>query len=148
MEYIEIKDDKDMKKLLQVFNWFHDSCIKELKYYSGGYVEENGSMYPFNSSRCVKVIFQSQTANIRVIEMKFDGIKKLNLVPRDEKYDCVIYGASLKKINGLFYWSEWENFKIEDLIKEDGTWISAQKISWRPLKNAFGDKKLYQFIRN
>jgi hypothetical protein len=146
MDYIEIKDEMDIEKLMQEFNWFHDSCIKELDYYSGGYVDEDGSMYSFNSSRCVKMIFQSQNAKARVIELKFDGIKKLNLFPRDEDYDCIIYGASLKRIDNMFYWSEWENFKIEDLTKEDGTWISSRQISWRVLENAFGNKKKYQII--
>lgn len=144
--YIEIKNDKDIEELMREFNGFHDSCIKELTYYSGGYVGEDGSMYPVNSSRCVKVVFQSQCAEERVIEVKFEKIRKLNLLPRDEEYDCIIYEASLKKIDGMYFWSEWDNFKIEDLEKEYGTYISAEKVSWRPLKNAYGNKELYQLI--
>jgi hypothetical protein len=144
VDYIELKNNKDIEKLMQKFNWFHDSCIKELQYYSGGYVGEDGSMYPFNSARCVKVIFQSQDTNAGVIELKFDGIKKLNLIPRNEEYDCIIYSASLEKIGNIFYWSEWGDFEIEDLTKEEGTWVSAEKVSWRTLKNAYGNKKIYQ----
>ena len=29
-------------------------------------------------------------------------------------------------------------FKIEDLYKEAGTWVSVDKISWCQLENAFG----------
>lgn len=101
--YIEIKNNEDTEELMKEFNWFHDSCIKELVYYSGGYVGEDGSMYPFNSSRCVKIIFQSQSANTRVIEVKFEKIQKLNLLPRDEDYDCVILGATLKKSMIYFF---------------------------------------------
>lgn len=144
MNYIEIKLDSDIEKLMEEFGWFHNNCIKELQYYSGGYVDEDGGMYPLNSVRNVKIIFQSQNAHTRVIEMKFEKIQKLNLVPRDEDYDCIIYEASLKKIHNLFFWSEWENLKIEDLQKENGTWISAQKVSWRPLKDAFGSQEMYQ----
>ena len=143
MEYFEINDERDIENLMKEFNHFHDSCIKEIKYYSGGYVDEKGAMYPFNSERCVNIIFQSQGANTRVIEMKFEKIKKLNLSPRNEEYDCVIYGATLVKINDLFYWSEWENLKIEDLKNEEGTWISAEKLSWRRLENATGNKEIY-----
>ena len=144
MDYIELKNNKDIEKLMQKFNWFHDSCIKELQYYSGGYVGEDGSMYPFNSARCVKIIFQSQDTIAGVIELKFDGIKKLNLIRRNEEYDCIIYSASLEKIGNIFYWSEWGDFEIEDLTKEEGTWVSAEKVSWRTLKNAYGNKKIYQ----
>ena len=143
MNYFEIKKDDDIEKLMREFNYFHDSCIKEIKYCSGGYVDDKGAMYPFNSERSVNVIFQSQNANTRVIEMKFEKIKKLNLVPRDEEYDCIIYDASIKKVNDLFYWSESGDFKLEDVGEEDGTWISAENISWRPLENACGNKKIY-----
>ena len=141
--YTQIKDNKDIEELMDSFGWFHDSCIKELEYYSGSYVDSNRCMYPFNSSRCVRMVFQSQNTAISTIEMKFDKIKKLNLIPRNEEYDCIIYGASLKKIDGLFYWSEWTGFKIEDITREHGTWISAQEVSWRPLRNALGEERIY-----
>lgn len=143
MEYIEMREQSDIELLMKRFNYFHDSCIKELKYCSGGYVDEDGSMYPFNSSRCVEMICQSQNAVIRVIEIKFEGVHQLNLVPRDENYDCVIHGASLKKMDELYYWSEWENLNAEDLERGGGTWISAETVSWRSLNNAFGSKKIY-----
>lgn len=143
MEYIKINSDKDIEILMNKFNGFHDSCLKELRYYSGSYVDNDGGMYPFNSIRCITIIFQSQNADIRAIEMKFEKIEKLNLFPQNEEYDSIIYGASIKKIDNIFYWSEWENFRFEDLDKEEGTWLSAQKISWRPLENALGEKRIY-----
>ena len=143
MEYIKINSDKDIEILMNKFNGFHDSCLKELRYYSGSYVNNDGGMYPFNSIRCITIIFQSQNADIRAIEMKFEKIEKLNLFPQNEEYDSIIYGASIKKIDNIFYWSEWENFRFEDLDKEEGTWLSAQKISWRPLENALGEKRIY-----
>ncbi|RDU25249.1 hypothetical protein [Anaerosacchariphilus polymeriproducens] len=141
---MEIKNEQDIMELMQEFNWFHDSCIKELKYLSGGYVNEDGSMYASNSIRSLSIIFQSQNARARVIELKFDLINKLNLVPSNDKYDCVIYDASLVKIDNIFYWSDWEDFKIEDINTEDGTWISGQKVSWRILKDCFGELEIYQ----
>ena len=143
MEYIKINSDKDIEILMNKFNGFHDSCLKELRYYSGSYVDNDGGMYQFNSIRCITIIFQSQNADIRAIEMKFEKIEKLNLFPQNEEYDSIIYGASIKKIDNIFYWSEWENFRFEDLDKEEGTWLSAQKISWRPLENALGEKRIY-----
>lgn len=135
MEFKEIKNEEDIMGLMQEFNWFHDSCIKELKYISGGYVDEDGSMYPFHSIRGLTIVFQSQNARARVIELKFDLVNELNLVPKNEEYDCVIDEASLVKIGNDFYWSEWENFKIEDINEVDGTWLSGQKVSWRKLIN-------------
>lgn len=76
--------------------------------------------------------------------MKFDLIQKLNLVPRNEDYDCVIYDASLVKIDDMFYWSEWGNFKIADIVNEDGTWISSKEVSWRQLPEKYlGEELIY-----
>ena len=67
--YTQIKDNKDIEELMDSFGWFHDSCIKELEYYSGSYVDSNRCMYPFNSSRCVRMVFQSQNGRHKA----FDG---------------------------------------------------------------------------
>jgi hypothetical protein len=145
----KISTQDDVQELMKKFGSFHDSCIKELRYISGGYVskgysDQNRPMYPLNSKRSVNIIFQSQNADYSVIEMKFDYIQKLNLVPRNEDYDCVIYDASLVKIGDLFYWSEWGDFKIEDIINENRTWISSKEVHWRQLPEEFlGDKLIY-----
>lgn len=47
---------------MQEFVGFHDSCIKEIKYVSGCYVDRERSMQPINSIRKVEVVFQSQIA--------------------------------------------------------------------------------------
>jgi hypothetical protein len=137
VKFKEIQDQEDIQELMIKFGYFHDSCIKEIYYISGGYVGDNRAMYPINSDRTVHIIFQSQAAEYSVIEMKFNSINKLNLVPRNDDCDCIIYDASLIKIDYLFYWSEWVNFGINDIDKEYGTWISAEKVSWRPLSDSF-----------
>jgi len=146
MEFNKINTQEDIQELMNKFGFFHDSCIKEIKYISGGYVskkvsDKNRTMCPVNSIRSVYIIFQSQNTDCSVIEMKFDFIQKLNLVPRNEDYDCIINDASLVKINNLFYWSEWESFDIEDIEIENGTWISSKEVGWRQLpEECLGDK--------
>lgn len=148
MNFYCINSQKDIDFLMESFGYFHDSCIKEIKYVSGGYVELNHSMYPFNSLRTINIIFQSQNAPMPVIEMQFDLINRMNLEPRDENYDCIIYSASLVKINNIYYWSEWNDFKVADIENGYGTWISSQKIKWRPLTKAIGKEIIYGYIQN
>lgn len=143
MEYNIIETQEDINLLMREYKGFHDSCIKELSYYSGGYVSADRAMYPFNSVRNVSAIFQSQISEHPTIEMRFELIHRLNLQPRLENYDCIIYDASLVKLGVLFYWSEWDGFQLEDIDSQKGTWLSAERIKWRLLENSLGEDKVY-----
>ena len=44
MDWIEVKDSKDIEILLDKFGGFHDSCLKELYMWTESYVDENLSM--------------------------------------------------------------------------------------------------------
>lgn len=143
MDYYKVITNDDIKYLMNEFNFFHDSCMKEVKYVSGSYVEKDGSINPFNSLRNLSVIFQSQSSKYPVIELVFEGIHKVTLLPKKDDYDCIIYIADLKKINNIFYWAEWEKFNIEDCKKDYGSWISAEGIKWRVIENALGDNEFY-----
>lgn len=131
MEFKIINNVNDIALLMQEFCNFHDSCIKEIKYISGSYVDDNKSMQPINNERKVCIIFQSQMSKYKTIEVQFIKTKRFNLEPCNEKYDCSIHGATLTKVDGLYYWSEWDNFNIMDINVKKGTWISSEEICWR-----------------
>lgn len=143
MEFRTIDNDEDMINLMQEFGYFHDSCIKEIKYVSGGYVGRDYAMNPFNSKRNLCVIFQRQSEESSVIELVFEELIKLNLEPSNGDYDCIIFEASLKRVNGIFYWCEWENFSLSDLDNVNGTWISSNKVKWRVLEDALGEEEIF-----
>lgn len=143
VSYNVIKNDNDILKLMEDYNYFHDSCIKELHYLSGGWVGEDLAMSPFNVQRKISIIFQRQGRPNSVIELVFLGVNKLNLEPRDEKYDCIILGASLKIVNDLIYWSEYDDCNENNLANEEGTWISASQVMWRVLPDALGEKQIF-----
>ncbi len=138
-----IDNQESIDYLMNQFNGFHDSCIKEVKYVSGAYVSKNGAINPFDSTKTMTIIFQSQGANIRTIEMKFDGIVRFNLCPKGEMEDAVLYGASILYYNGLIYWSSLYDVKLSELEDCDSTWVSSERISWRALDNCLGDKIIY-----
>jgi hypothetical protein len=147
MDFKQIESSEDIECLMKKLLRFHDSCIKEIRYISGGYVSEEKTMHPFNSKRIVYMLIQSQHSEIPVIELQFNLIDKLNLKPKFGDYDCVIYEASLIKKNDLFYWSERAGFDTQDADNDNITWISAKELSWRPLENALGERELYQYHR-
>ena len=65
-----------MKKI----NFFHDCCIKELKYSSGAYVNNRYEMYPVNDKRILNVAFQCQSEENGMFELEFQGLKYLKII--------------------------------------------------------------------
>ena len=46
----KITSNQDIINFMELISGFHDSCIKELRYYSGAYVDKDLSMYTIISS--------------------------------------------------------------------------------------------------
>ena len=76
----EITDENSLKEFMERVSFFHDSCIKEMHYLSGAYVNENLDMYPVNDRRILRVIIQRQYEEDSMIEMEFQGIKILKVI--------------------------------------------------------------------
>lgn len=70
----DIANENDLKNFMDAMYGFHDSCIKEIKYISGAYVNEKLSMSPVNSQRILSVIIQRQFEDPSAIEMQFAGL--------------------------------------------------------------------------
>ncbi len=56
----EIKDESDLQSFLEYIRYFHDSCIKELRYVSGAYVDHRLAMIPINKQRNLRSLLQQQ----------------------------------------------------------------------------------------
>ena len=67
----EICTEKDISFLMETVGYFHDSCLKELKYVSGAYVNADLSMHPINDMRELKMIIQRQDESPSAIELVF-----------------------------------------------------------------------------
>lgn len=142
MNYIQINTESDIQKLNEKFNFFHDSCIKEINYISGEYVDEKGAMYPFNSERKLSVMLQSQNAQIRAIELVFEKIRSFYMAPKIPDYDGIIYESYFTKDHGLFYWSDSDEFISEPKLNDHGTFIIAESVKWREV-HFFGNEQIY-----
>ena len=142
MNYIQIYTESDIQKLNEKFNFFHDSCIKEINYISGEYVDEKGAMYPFNSERKLSVMLQSQNAQIRAIELVFEKIRSFYMAPKIPDYDGIIYESYFTKDHDLFYWSDSDEFISEPKLNDPGTFIIAESVKWRGV-HFFGNEQIY-----
>lgn len=140
----EIKNNDDIKNLMERVWEFHDSCIKEIKYTSGAYVQENLAMRPINESRILKVLIQRQFKDMPVIELEFAGLKYLKLLPNDDNYTCEILDSTLIMKDNDIYWCDCGGFSEINLETENvNTIICASKLRWRAVDNALGTEEFY-----
>ena len=130
MIWNEVNTEQEVNAFLELYGYFHDSCLKELRYISGAFVNEKLEMYPKNDERKVYALFQRQDENISTIEIEFAGLIKMNLAPNDETYTCEILEATMFFENGRIYWGDSIWFK-EQREQYDGTWLCAEKVRWR-----------------
>jgi len=139
----ELLNQGDIATLMDIFGGFHDSCIKELKYVSGAFVNPDLSMHPINSERTVKIIFQRQYKAPVAIEIEFIGLIKLSLVPENEMFTCELHGVSIFIDNDKIYWydSDFINAPAENY---DSNWICADKIRWRITDEYIGNREIYK----
>ncbi len=138
-----ISTNDEVLRFMENVCYFHDSCIKEICYISGAYVNDNLSMYPFNNRRVLRVVIQRQYEKNSMIEMEFHGLKSLRLVPTDERYTCEILDSTLLIKNGYIYWCDCGKLSESDLNDYGGTFICAAKLRWRFIENHMGEKEFY-----
>lgn len=139
----DITNENDLLSFLELTHFFHDSCIKELQYISGAYVDEDLSMYPLNDQRRLRVVLQQQDEEHSMIELEFNGLKYLKLFPLDDQYTCEILDATLIIKNNCVYWADCGGIAIEDIENYDGTIICAAKLRWRSINGFLGNEEFF-----
>lgn len=144
LKWIPINNQRDIETLQENFS-FHDSCIKEMRYESGMWVNEDLSMMPLNSLRNLYVVFQTQWKDCPSIEMLFEEVEWLNLRPVSPEYSGNLYGADIFFEDGLIVWygsGEFTESQIERYQYNDVTWIKAHRAKWRKT-DYLGEQQVY-----
>lgn len=139
----EIITDEDLTVFVNMFYNFHDSCIKEIKYTSGAYVNESLAMSPINKKRVLSVVIQRQFEETSMIEMEFSGLKHLILSPVDDGFTCEILNTTFSLKNNNFHWCDSDCFEVIDLVNFSGTLICASKLRWRKIDGCLGENDFF-----
>ncbi len=139
----KVSTQVELDDFIAKFLGFHDSCIKEIKYTSGAFVNENLSMHPLNDKRKLTVIIERQFDDYPIIELEFSGLQYLKLYPIQENYTCEILDSTVIFKDGYIYWADIGGLEENQLDDYDGTVVCAEKLRWRRLDVPFGDKELY-----
>ena len=138
-----ISTNDEIMEFMETMCYFHDSCIKEISYLSGAYVNNNLSMFPLNTCRILRLIIQRQSAKNSMIEMEFSGLKCLKLFPVDENSTCELLGATMFLKGEDFYWCDCDDVSELNLNDYTGTLICATTLRWRPIKNHMGEREFF-----
>ena len=139
----EIKYETDLRNFMDMHNSFHDSCLKEFKFISGAYVNEDLSMHPINDKRILKIIIQRQFAYHSVIELEFLDLKYLKIFPSDEDYTCEILGSTMILKDDCIYWCDCGELTEEDMESYRGIVVCASRARWRVADEYIGSKEVY-----
>lgn len=139
----EIIDEKDIHNFMNEVGFFHDGCIKEMRYYSGAYVNDDLAMYPINDKRILNVIIQRQYEDLSMIELQFIGLKYLNLFPSNEEYTCEILDSKMLIKDDFIYWCDCGELSEDDFEDYEGTLICAAQLRWRAIENRMGSEEFY-----
>lgn len=139
----EIQSFEDLSEFLDMVCFFHDSCIKEMKYLSGAYVDNDLSMYPLNDSRVLSMVIQRQFETFSMIEIRFEGLKFLKLCPVNTQYTCEIHEATLLLKDDCIWWCDCGGLSEADIADYDGTVICASKLWWRSIDEHMGSDPFY-----
>ncbi|MBQ8975697.1 MAG: hypothetical protein IJ072_08275 [Oscillospiraceae bacterium] len=142
-----INDALSIKAFMEKVDYFHDSCIKEMKYLSGAYVQEHFSMYPVNDKRLLCVVIQLQKRELPMIELVFEGLRYLKLFPADEEYTCEILDSAMFLKDDCIYWCDSGDICEENLNSYEGTLICAKKLKWRIVEGCMGEGEFYRPVK-
>ena len=140
--WYDIKTQLDIDVFTNRFFSLHDSCIKEIKYYSGAYVDENYAMYPVNSKGILNVIIQRQYEIDSVIELEFSGLEYINLYT-NQNFSCEILESKFILKDDNIYWIDDANVNFDEFNDYKRTLVCAKKLKWRVLNIPMGNRKLY-----
>ena len=133
--WTEIENEDDIKILLDTFGYFHDSCLREVHISTKEFIDDKLSMH-FDNKLTAILLFQRQFRKHSAIELKFEDIVQFNFKPTETNASAVIYDATLKKIDNLFYWADFADWELGD---NDSIWICGQKLFWRQRPELIGN---------
>ena len=133
----ELNSQNDIDNFMKETAGFHDSCIVEMHYKSGNFVEESGAMC-LATEPYMYITFHSQMAKFPAFEMELGMLDRFSIM-FDLKYTLEIYDVLFEKRDDGFYWYSDENgrYHIENGHENVNYWFRCQTIRWReiPLAN-------------
>ena len=140
----ELRTQQQIDDFMREIHGFHDSCIKEMKYSSGAYVDENLSMLPINTKRTLTVLIQRQFDDISALELEFSELEYIRMYPVNPDCTCEILDASFFIKGGLVYWCDSSDVRDDNINNYKGTVICSKNVRWRNASELIGENEFYR----
>lgn len=123
----EIKSEKDIELFMKEVVSFHDSCIREIYYNSGTYVNKNRGMI-INTNPTMYIRFDTQISEQFIqFELELGKVDKYSM-NIDLQFTLEIYSATFLKKDNWFYW-----YSDEYADEESVYMFRCQTVKWRIL---------------
>ncbi|MBC2286831.1 hypothetical protein [Listeria farberi] len=126
MEWKQIKNETDLVKLMDLLNYFHDSCITGLTYLSSTYVTESDLSMVIGTNPVVKLFIQRQTDILATLEFYLEGVTYF-CIHNDLNASSEIHEANICYENGNFHWN----------MGDEMASFNCKKICWREIQNKY-----------
>jgi hypothetical protein len=144
MGWKQIQNTTDIEHLMKSFGYFHDSCLKELHMWSEHFVDDDLSMSVSSGlDHRVRILFQRQGSNPSAIELMFEQVTQMHILPSPENHDSIIYNVSFIFKDDLFYWANDSSWRPEDKAENQVSWLSSKEVKWRDGSDWMGDELRY-----
>ena len=127
--YYKLNDKKNIDFFLDniVFR-FNDSVLKECNYISGSSRDSiSNSLSCVDSIARLTMIFESQLNDAFTIELCFDNVVRLNLVPTPIKFDSIWGDSDIQIVNGYIVFKAFRD-SYTDIEFNDMTWVKAKSL--------------------
>jgi len=144
MTWQEIKTAEQASAFLKLFGHFHDGCIREAHLFTGHHVRSDLSMVVSGElDTSMKFLVQRQFKKPSCVELLFEQITRINIVPTDQNYDSIIYNSSISVEGGDITWIIEKVSTADRLEANVDTWVRAKKLSWREANQNIGSDLIY-----
>lgn len=124
-----IETQEDIILFMKKMNYFHDSCIKEVNFISGTYVDDDFSMV-MNEHPSAEIIFQRQSSKYTTFILYLEDITTLCL-NTDLTSTSEIDEAYLELENDLFTWYSDTDYKVN---MKYVSWFSCKSLRWKQVR--------------
>ena len=116
-EWYYIKTQQDADHFMSLFAGFHDATLESLSY-----IED------WNGTKAVRAVFDN-SGWFGIVELCFEGVEFLKIVPAKENHTREIYEATLRISDGNVLWCDGSS--ADSIDSFDGSMIRALSLKWR-----------------
>jgi hypothetical protein len=139
-----IQHEADIAVLMDRFNHFHDSIVREVHCWSDYWAPpEDANDFGSTAEQLshVRILFQRWDSDPVAIEMLFSGVTHFKWRPTQPNHVPDIDQASITIIDDLIYWVDHWEWDPGDDQAAYSTWVIAATARWREV-DSWGGRPL------